>query len=176
MPFAAGADGLRPQLSRASVRSNMTEREFEKYCFLRLYSIDMDTAYHTIKMLKRYRRDDIKVALLRDIAVTYSHPFTGNKGIKISKHFLSEKHVPKQYKSLHKKLLESRNGQFAHTDVKFHKPKVMRWRGDAGNAYPMSFKSFDYLGLFRQLPEIEKLIKAVESSLRMEVKQYESCF
>jgi len=158
------------------VRINMTEKEFEKYCFLRLHSIDMDTAYHTIKMIKRYKRDDIKVALLRDIAVTYARPFTGNKGIKISKHFLSESHVPKQFKSLHKKLLELRNRQFAHTDFRFHKPKVMRWSGDTGKAYPMSFKSFDYLGLLRQLPEIEKLIKAVESSINKEAKQYESCF
>lgn len=154
----------------------MTEIEFEKYCFLRLHSIDMDTAVQTVKTLKRYKRADVQVALLRDIAVTYARPFSRNKGNKISKHALPERHVPRQLKPLHKRLLDLRNNQFAHTDLVFHKPKIMRWRTDSGDVYPMTFKSFDYQNLLRQLSEIETLIKAVESSINSEVKAYEVRF
>lgn len=154
-----------------------TEAEFEKYCFLRLHSVDMDTALGTLKMLKRYRRDDIKVALLRDIAVIYSRPFSGNKGIKLGKHTLSEKRfVPSEYRELHGKLLELRNTQFAHTDVSFHKSKFMKWQGDKGVAYPMSFKTFDYLGLLRNIKKIESLIKAVESNINHAAREYEKSF
>ena len=155
----------------------MNEKDFEKYCFLRLHSVDMDTARHTLKMLKRYRKNDIKVVMLRDIAVTYARPFVSNKGIHIPKHTLSEKqHVPKTLKHVHKRLLELRNSQLAHTDISFHKPKVMRWKGDKYDTYPISLKSFDYLGLLRQINEIENLINAVEASLCDEIKSCESQF
>lgn len=152
----------------------MTEIEFEKYCFLRLHSIDMDTALHTLKLIKRYKRDDIRIALLRDLAVIYARPFSGNRGEKIPKHTLSEIHVPKSAKTIHKKLLELRNCQLAHADLSFHKPKVLRWRADGGNTYPMSFKAFDYQGLLRQLSPIEALITSVEANISSEVKSYES--
>ncbi len=42
----------------------------------------MNTAAHTVKTLRRYKRADVQVALLRDIAVTYARPFSGNREIK----------------------------------------------------------------------------------------------
>ncbi len=167
---------IKRPLADPGVRIAMTEIEFEKYQFLRLHSVDMDTASHTLKMLCRYRRMDIKVVLLRDIAVTYSRPFTGNKGVHIKKHFLSPRYVPKHLKTIHQKLLDLRNEQFAHTDLSFHKPKVSKWRTDNGYFYPMSLKTFDYLGLLRQFSSIDDLIKAVDQSLKADIKKYESLF
>lgn len=152
------------------------EKEFEKYCFLRLHSVDMDAALDTLKILRCYRRDDVRVALLRDLAVIYSRPFSHNRGHKIPKHILSEKHVPKHLKGIHKRLLDLRNYQFAHTDLTFHKPKVSRWPTESGHIYPMSFKSFDYLGLFRQLSEIEALVREVAASINSEARSYEARF
>ena len=150
--------------------------KFENYKFLRLHSVDMNTALGTLKMLKRYRRDDIKVALLRDIAVIYSRPFSGNRG-KTGKHFLSEsKYVPAEYLDLHDRLLDLRNKQFAHTDATFHDPKFMKWKGDKGVAFPMSFKTFDYLGLLRDLKKVEALIKSVESNINSAAREYEKDF
>ncbi len=149
------------------------EAKFEKYKFLRLHSVDMDTALGTLKMLKRYRRDDIKAALLRDIAVIYSRPFSGNRG-KFGKHFLSEKkYVPVEYRDLHDKILDLRNKQFAHTDAVFHDPKFMKWKGDTGVAFLMSFKSADYIGLLRDLKRVEALIKSVENSINLATREYE---
>lgn len=150
--------------------------KFENYKFLRLHSVDMDTALSTLKMLKRYRRDDIKVALLRDISVIYSRPFSGNRG-KTGKHYLSEKKfVPSEYKDLHDRLLDLRNKQFAHTDAVFHDPKFMKWKGDEGVAFIMSFKTFDYLSLLRNLKKVESLIRSVECNINSAVREYEKYF
>ena len=99
----------------------MDAAQFEKYCFLRLYSIDLDTALHTIKVLRRYKRPDVRYPLLRDIAVTYAHPFSGNEGDHIHNDRLSSrKHVPKHLRKLHDELIRLRQEQFAHTDLKFY--------------------------------------------------------
>ncbi|PCJ40657.1 MAG: hypothetical protein COA71_10460 [SAR86 cluster bacterium] len=152
------------------------EAKFENYKFLRLHPVDMNTALGTLKMVKRYRRDDIKVALLRDIAVINSRPFSGNRD-KTGKNFLSEKkYVPAEYRDLHDRLLDLRNKQFAHTDAIFHDPKFMKWKGDKGVAFPMSFKTFDYLGLLRNLKKVEALIKSVESNINLAAREYEKAF
>lgn len=132
----------------------MSDFEYELYCFLRLYLIDLDTASSIIPLLKRYKRDDVKISLLRDIAVTYARPFSGNEGIKISKHQLALTHVPRSSKTTHQKLINLRNSQFAQTDLKFHAPKVSRFGAKENPYYPMSFKSFDYRQLLNQALEI----------------------
>jgi hypothetical protein len=152
------------------------DAKFENYKFLRLHSIDMNTAIGTLKMLKRYRRDDIKVALLRDISVIYSRPFSGNRG-KTGKNFLSEKkYVPIEYRDLHDKLIDLRNKQFAHTDAIFHDPKFMKWEGDKDVAFLMTFKKFDYLDLLRNLKNIEALINSVETNIDLAAREYEKDF
>jgi len=154
----------------------MDPAEFEKYQFLRLYSIDLDTALFTIRILKRYRRDDVRFILLRDLAVAYARPFSGNEGRLISKHKLQAKHVPSASKELHKELLRLRNEQFAHTDLKFYNPKVARFGSATKPWYPMSFKGYDYGTLLRQLDAIENLIRAVEQSVNAEITKHETAF
>lgn len=151
----------------------MTPREFEAYRFLRLYSIDLDTAVKAIRLLRRYKRDDVQAALLRDAAVIYSRPFSGNRGILIPIHRLSLNHVPKDSRLMHKELIDLRNSQVAHTDLRFHGPKVARWGTTQKPWYPMSFKSFDHRRLLNRLSKMEALFRAVEKSVNAEVKQYE---
>ncbi len=148
---------------------------FEKYCFLRLYAIDLDTALHTVKVLRRYKRADVKYPLLRDISVAYARPFSGNEGEKISRHQLSSgKRIPKAMKDLHTELLRLRKEQFAHTDLKFYRPRVAKFHGKTKPWFPMSFKGYDYTTLLKQLPQIEALIRAVESSVQAEIANYEA--
>lgn len=154
----------------------MTSAEFEYYCFLRLYSIDLDTAKKAIPVLRRYRKKDVQVALFRDIAVIYARPFSVNNGREIPKHQLPLAHVPKSERALHKELIDLRNSQFAHTDLKFHNPRVARFGTKDKPLYPMSFKSFDYRRLLDRLPKIEALIKAVEKSVNNEIQSYEKRF
>ena len=153
----------------------MDRATFERYCFLRLYAIDLDTALHTIKVLRRYKRPDVQYPLLRDIAVTYARPFSGNKGELISKDLLSSgKHVPKSMRELHKELVRVRKEQFAHTDLKFYRPKVAKFHGATKPWFPMSFRGYDYGTLLNQLRQIESLIRLVESSVQTEISRHEA--
>jgi len=87
----------------------MNANSSELYYFLRMYSIDLDTALHTVKMLRRYKRPDIQSVLLRDVAVCYIRPFSGNKGEHTSSHILrSSMHVPKSMRQLHRELYDLR--------------------------------------------------------------------
>lgn len=156
-------------------RGHMDAVTFERYCFLRLYAIDLDTALHTVKILRRYKCADVQYPLLRDIAVTYARPFSGNDGEHISRHCLSSrKHIPKVMRELHTELLRLRKEQFAHTDLKFYRPKVAKFHGKTNPWFPMSFKGYDYGALLKRLPQIETLIRAVESSVQAEIASYEA--
>lgn len=147
----------------------------ERYCFLRLYAIDLDTALHTIKVLRSCKRADVQHPLLRDIAVTYARPFSGNKGEKIRKHELSSKsHVPKTARKLHNELVRLRMEQLAHTDIKFYRPKVAKLKNAGKPWFPMSFKGYDYEGLLGQISEIEELVREVERSIQSELASYET--
>lgn len=152
----------------------MDAATFERYCFLRLYAIDLDTAFHTIKVLRRYKRADVQFPLLRDIAVTYARPFSINKGEEIRKDRLSSrKHVPKPLRALHEELIRVRMEQFAHTDLKFYRPKVSKFTGTTKPWFPMAFKGYDYAALLRQIPQIEELVREVERSIQTELANYE---
>ncbi|TBN49839.1 hypothetical protein [Pseudomonas sp. BGI-2] len=152
------------------------EMEFtEHYYFLRMYSVDLNTARLAVKVLKRYRRADVRYALLRDLIVTYVRPFSVNKG-RQSKHILSVKrHVPASMRSLHDELVRVRMQQFAHTDLTYYSPLTLTFRGPNGefNGYGTMFKGYDYGALLEKLPHIEKLIAAVETSVNAELRREE---
>jgi|GEM_PF-4098680 len=76
----------------------MTDADIEKYYFYRLYSIDLDSTKYSLRVLKRYRRKDVRHCLLRDVVVSYVRPFSGNKGQVIPKHKLTKKVVPRRGK------------------------------------------------------------------------------
>ena len=139
----------------------MSSAEFETYCFLRLYSGDLNDCRHTLRIIRRYRKADVRFALIRDLAVTYSRPFSVNRGKVIQKHVLKLKHVPSAHRKMHDRLLELRNCQFAHSSLEFHNPKVAK----LGNVFAMSRKSVGFEYLDQSLAEIEALIIAVETSV-----------
>lgn len=145
----------------------------EAYYFLRMYSIDLDTARQAIKVLRRYKRSDVRYALLRDLTVAYVRPFSTNRGRQHGTHVLSVKrHVPKEMKALHLELVRVRMQQFAHTDLSYYNPIVFSLRGDSGHA--IIFKGFDYEALLHKLDQIEDLIRSVESSVNAAIADYES--
>ena len=154
----------------------MTPEDFETYRFLRLYTIDFDTALHTLKVLCRYKKPDVQYPLLREVAVAYSRPFSKNHGEHLVSHMLSTKHVPTAAKPLHLELLRLRNQQFAHTDIKFYAPKVADFGIAAKASFPMSFKSYDYSQLLARVPEIQSLIEAVVVSLNKDITREERRF
>jgi hypothetical protein len=151
----------------------MTKQAFEQYQFIRLWEHDLNLAIYTLKTLKRYKKDDVRNALLRDIIVTYARPFSVNKGKEIKKHKLSLKFVPKQKRKLHDELIDLRNQLFAHTDLPFKNPKVGKWDFGHYKMFPMSFKGFDYKKVHRKIEEITNLINEVHLNLVTEIKDIE---
>lgn len=151
----------------------MTAEDFENYKFLRLYSIDLDTTQHTIRVLKRYKRDDVRIPLIREVAVSYGRPFSKNHGEVLDNHTLSKDNVPMWAKGLHRELMRLRNQQFAHTDMKFYNPKVARFGTAERPWFPMAFKGYDYTSLLGQIPEIEILVREVVTNLHNEISRLE---
>jgi len=150
----------------------MTQKK-EQYHFLKLYSVDFDSAKRILQVLKRYRRKDVRYCILRDLIVTYCRPFSVNKGDKITKHTLTVKVVPKELRPLHNELLAIRNQLFAHTDYTYRQPKVVNWSTDTYKWFPMQFRGFDYGKLDNRIPEISKLIQSVESNLQARIDKIE---
>ena len=151
----------------------MTDTDIEKYYFYRLYSIDLDSTKHSLCVLKRYRRKDVRHCLLRDIVVSYARPFSGNKGQDIPKHKLTKKVVPRNLRQLHDDLIKLRNQLFAHTDYTYRRPKVANWSTASQKWFPMSFRSYDYAKLDSRVSEIESLVKVVEENLQAEIDKIE---
>ena len=154
----------------------MKQPDEEQYYFYRLYSIDFDTTRHTLRVLKRYRRQDVRVSILRDIVVSYARPFSGNRGENTRNHQLVKKFVPVEFRALHEELLRLRCEQFAHTDRTYYKPKAANWSRPGRKWFPMSFRGYDYYKLDAQVPTIERLVAAVERKLQLEIDSIEIRF
>jgi hypothetical protein len=149
----------------------MSPEKFEAYKFLRLCSIDLDTVGQTLRLLRRYKKQDVRIALVREVAVSYGRPFTKNHGDLVKNHKLSRKYVPFWAKALHDELLRLRNQQFAHTDIKFYEPKVAHFTLTGRPWFPMSFKGYDYPALLAQLPQIQQLVNEVDQNLCEELER-----
>jgi hypothetical protein len=154
----------------------MNSKVFEQYKFYRLYDHDFDAAIHTLKIQKRYRRPDVRNALLRDIIVTYTRPFSISKGDKIHRHILPAKFVPSQLRKLHNELLDLRNQLFAHTDLIYKNPRVANWSAGQRKWFPMSFRGFDYGSLNKRVANILNLICTVQRELQKKIKKIENHF
>ncbi|WET13064.1 hypothetical protein P3S72_13330 [Pseudomonas sp. D3] len=143
----------------------------EGYFFHYMYSVDFEAALDSIKLIKRYKRPDVKFALLRDVTVAYIRPFSKNRGRK-AKHELGVNDVvPKHLRDLHDVLYKLRSEQFAHTDLTYYDPKsVIYGEGPTSLVY----NGFSYEGLLARLPEIEELVKAVESVVIARIRAYEA--
>lgn len=102
-------------------------KEDIQYRFYRLYSVDLDSARYSLRMLRRYRRSDIRFCILRDLIVSYARPFSGNKGPTGGEHSLSVKYVPTKHRPLHSELIDLRRQVFAHTDFTYHDPRLSKW-------------------------------------------------
>jgi hypothetical protein len=154
----------------------MKQPDEEQYYFYRLYSIDFGATKHTLRVLKRYRRQDVRASILRDIVVSYTRPFSGNRGENTRNHQLGKRFVPPEFQALHEELLRLRCEQFAHTDRTYYKPKAANWSRLGRKWFPMSFRGYDYSKLDAQVSSIERLVAAVERNLQLEIDAIENRF
>jgi hypothetical protein len=152
----------------------MTEHslETENYLFLRLYSIDLDTAMHSLDLIEQCSDPAIRVCLLRDLVVTYARPFSSNVGLTTRGHRVDNvlAHVvPVQHSSLHERLMRYRNQLFAHTDLEAYGPKAAKWGQEDKSTFPMTFWALDYQELNSRLSEIRELVSSATSAVDAEI-------
>jgi len=146
----------------------------ERCAFYKLCDSDFITAQNSIALLKEFRESKVRHVFLRDIAVSYSRPFAGSKGVEVAKYVLKERFVPRKNLTLHKELIALRNQIFAHTDLTYRKPRVADFSCGNNRWFPMAFKAYDYDGLFAKIEDISGLIKEIQGNLRKEIAQIES--
>lgn len=145
----------------------------EKYLFHRLSYNDILQAIQSLSVLKRYKKRDVRFALLRDFVVSYARPFVGSKGFVCNNHKLNESLVPKDSKELHKDIIHIRHKLFAHNDLNFRDPKVVNWSEAGILSFPMSFKGSGYEKLDDHHPDMLKLAEVVLNNIRKEIAKRE---
>ena len=126
-----------------------------------------------MRALKRYRKNDIRYCILRDVIVTYGRPFSGNGGVLKTSYRLSLNLVPKDQRDLHDELTRLRNQQFAHSDITYKRPKVADWSSVGRRWFPMSFRGYDFSALDGRVSEIKRLLEGVNMNLQLRIKQFE---
>lgn len=129
---------------------------------------------HSLAILRRYRRADIRYCILRELIVAYARPFSANRGETYTNHHLTQKYVPTEFRVLHNELLALRGQLLAHTDLAYHRSRVSRLpRRDGGSSYPMSFRNPDYESLERNVGAITRLTASVMGAIDAEIARLE---
>ena len=142
--------------------------------FLRLCEKDFLLAAAVLRMIRRHRRSDVKLALLRDGIVSYVRPFSENKGRIIRVLRLGESIVPVDRRPLHRDLVVYRNQVFAHTDVEAYSPQLGRWPSKSGFVYPMSFRGLSADRFVGRASEIVSLVEDVHHAVQLEEHRIEA--
>ncbi|HDY75710.1 MAG TPA: hypothetical protein ENH49_04225 [Candidatus Marinimicrobia bacterium] len=151
----------------------MDERKYiEWYKFIRLSQMDIQRAVQTLVILHRYKKNDVRYALLRDFVVSYARPSVGSKGREIKKHILKLKHVPANQRELHG-YMEKRHQVFAHNDLKHRDPAIANWSSPEKPWFPMSFKGSNYDKLDAKHADMLDLAETVLSNINDEIAKME---
>ncbi len=134
----------------------------EKYVFYNLAKEDLNEAAGCLDAIKQYKRGLTSTTMVKNAIIAYSRPFMECKGINNKIHRLKIKVVPKDYRTLHKKVLQYRNRIIAHTDLVFRNPKLVK--------YGMMMKrEGDYLSLGS---DMQVLVREVCSAVHNMVIEY----
>jgi hypothetical protein len=146
----------------------------EQYNFYMLADTDMNRALNTLKTIRRYKKKDVINALIRDIIVIYSKPFTNCKGTHIARHRLDkDEFVPISLHALHEKIMKYRNQIFAHTDLTARKPRLGRLQVGSGYRYGIAFRGFSPSDFEKDLPRIEETIRKVKEKISTKLRDIE---
>ena len=149
------------------------DKLIEQYKFYRLYRMDFEQAINTLKIIRRYKKKDVRFSLLRSFVISYACPFSGNQGKLNKNHKLKVTFVPKAQRKLHNELVDLRMQLFAHTDLSFLNPKVVNWSTNEQKWFPMSFRGFDYNKLYSKRSELIDLTNSVLINLKNEIDKIE---
>jgi len=152
----------------------LTAAEEDTYTLYRLYQRDFDEALHTMRLMRRYRRPEVRYCLLRDAVIAYCRPFSGNRGHVHNRHKLPLRFVPRGSRSIHDDLVRRRHGLIAHTDIKERRPQIARWPARGRFVYLLGVAHGDWGSLDRKIGAVQALVEAVTASLAIEIERLEA--
>ena len=115
-------------------------------------------------------RADVRYCLLRSVIVSYSRPFSSNRGRVHRSHKLAMRFVPNELRSLHQELIDLRMRLFAHTDFSYRRPELAKFLYPTRTAFPLGFSQVDYPGLDRRVKQIARLVQGVADNLEAEIQ------
>lgn len=156
------------------MRPNSFEQAEEWYVFLRLCEKDFLDAASVLRMIRRYKKAETRLVLLRDGIVSYARPFSENRGRLIQVLRLAGSIVPKSSRPLHKELMDYRNQVFAHTDMEAYNPRLHRWPSKTGYWYPMAFRSLGAHRIQDRLDAILCLVRDIHEAVQREQRGIEA--
>ncbi len=70
--------------------------EAVEYRLHRLYSIDLDSVRHSLRLIRRYRRNDIRFCVFRELVITYARPFSGSRRPDARRYHFPSEFVPSE--------------------------------------------------------------------------------
>lgn len=156
----------------------MTPEQEERYTFCKLWNIDFREAMRVARMARECNDEGLKNLLLKDVIVSYSRPFSANRGVLKRTHRLKEEFVPVKHLLSHRELIYFRNAIIAHTDYSARDPQVVNWSGAGGKWFPMSIRNYanEFARLRGDLNGLEKMISEVNEKLQDEIDRMEDQF
>jgi len=99
----------------------------EEYVLSRMATGDFDQAKRSLLMVKRYKRPEVIIALIKDAIISYSRPFSSNRGgFRKKKLKIGNDVIPNDQRKFHNKILMIRNNLVAHTNLKYRNPKLVK--------------------------------------------------
>ena len=106
--------------------------------------------------------------------MSYSRPFSGNKGKHNPSHRLRVSFVPDNLRSLHARLIKWRNELVAHTDLTVRQPKLANFGTKERPFITMSARGLTVeKELDSEICKIELLVKTVETNLHTKMAKIE---
>jgi hypothetical protein len=133
----------------------------EKYVFYNLATADLDEAAGCLDAIKKYKRGLTRTTMVKNAIIAYSRPFMECKGTNNKIHRLKIKVVPKEYRTLHKKVLQYRNRIIAHTDLVFRNPKLVKYG-------IMMKREGDYLALVGEMQVLTREVRIAVHNMIIE--------
>ncbi|QSH42410.1 hypothetical protein P0136_02910 [Lentisphaerota bacterium ZTH] len=144
-----------------------------------LYRMSFEQAIATLRVMKRYKKKDVRNLLFRSFVIAYAAPFSTNKRLKFvaGNHHCSDKFIPKSLKDLHNEIIKLRNELFAHVDLEARNPKLILCEINGERFFPMQFAAiFDYERLDTLYPNLLDLSNKVLSNIDSKMIKIENLF
>ena len=123
----------------------------------------LNSALRTLNMVKEHQDHPLMGPAFRFALVEYAAPYTNSEGMTKKNHSLGTRYVPKDFLTLHERLVTSRKKIHAHADLSVRDPRLSYT--DMGDQRLVSITQKNITGL-EELQHIDDIIRLIERTLK----------